>query len=537
MRRQTLLSLITLGAVLLLARPAEVRGDLLVSSSESHAVLAYDDATGAFKKVFASDPGLRGPRGLAFGPDGRLYVASNDHSDPTFPYYSVQRFDRNTGELLDEFVPGGTEGLSGPEGLAFGPDGHLYVASSLSNSVLKFDGTTAELLATLPLPASAPLPTNWPIALAFAADGRLHVSSLAANRVLRHNGAAFDTFVAAGSGGLSGPAGLAFGPDGHLYVASFHTHKVLRYNGTTGAFMGEFVGAGAGTLSGPWGLAFGPDGRLYVASTGNDRVLRYDGVTGAAAGTFATGGGLDVPTFLVFTQKSNFLCYKVRATKGAPRFEPIPDVFLSDQFEDTVVTLTAVNALCNPANKGGEGIPDAAVHLKDYRPVGSKEWESPKHTPRPNLTVRNRFGEIMVDTVRPDGLLVPSATSAAGPVDPLDTFEHPADSQICYSIKLSRGANRFTTISRVAVTDEFNRPRLLDVKKPTRLCNPVDRDFWGILNPDLHLMCYQVSPSSGQAKFTPSAGIHVNNDYGPELLDVTGEDELCVESTLALPAP
>lgn len=511
--------------------------DVLVSSSGTDNVLAYDDSTGAFKKVFASDPGLKQPHGLAFGPDGHLYVASSDESDPSFPYYSVQRFDRTTGELLDEFVAAGDGGLSSPNGLAFGPDGNLYVASSLTNSVLKYSGETGEFLASLPLPALPPLSTTFPIGVTFGPDGRLYVTSLLGNRVLRHNGVAFEAFVAAGSGGLNGPTGLTFGPDGHLYVSSFNSHNVLRYNGSTGAYLSTFISAGSGTLNGPWGLTFGPDGRLYVASAGNSKVLRYDGATGAIVGVFATGGGLSGPAFLVFTKKTNFLCYKVRASKGSPRFQTIPEVFLTDQFEETVVNLTAVNALCNPADAAGEGIPDAAAHLKDYRPVGNKDWESPKHTPRLNLTVRNRFGEIMIDTVRPDGVMVPSATSLAGPVDPLDTFEHAIDSQICYTVKLSRQANRFTTISRVPVLDEFNRPRLLDIRKPTRLCNPADRDFNGIVNPDLHLMCYQVSPSAGQARFVATTGINVNNDYGPDILDTSGEDELCVESTLATPAP
>ena len=62
-------------------------------------------------------------------------------------------------------------------------------------------------------------------------------------------------FVAAGSGGLSGPVGLTFGPDVNLYVTSFASNQVLKYDGRTGAFLSVFVSAG---LNGPYALTFYP---------------------------------------------------------------------------------------------------------------------------------------------------------------------------------------------------------------------------------------------------------------------------------------
>ncbi|MHC4992023.1 MAG: hypothetical protein ACYTGC_13705, partial [Planctomycetota bacterium] len=94
-------------------------------------------------------------------------------------------------------------------GLAFGPDGHLYVASSNSSSILRYDGRTGDFV---------------------------------------------DAFVPAGSGGLGFPVGLAFGPDGNLYVASFSNSRILRYDGTTGAFQGMLTNLAALGLSGPLGL-------------------------------------------------------------------------------------------------------------------------------------------------------------------------------------------------------------------------------------------------------------------------------------------
>jgi DNA-binding beta-propeller fold protein YncE len=93
--------------------------------------------------------------------------------------------------------------------------------------------------------------------LVFGPDGNLYVSSTATNQVLRFNGTtgAFVDVFASG-GGLTGPYGLAFGPDGNLYVSSVYTNQVLRYNGTTGAFVDIF--ASGGGLNFPTFLTFTP---------------------------------------------------------------------------------------------------------------------------------------------------------------------------------------------------------------------------------------------------------------------------------------
>ncbi|HLX06756.1 MAG TPA: hypothetical protein VKY89_02720, partial [Thermoanaerobaculia bacterium] len=54
--------------------------------------------------------------------------------------------DGNTGAFLGVFVAKGSGGLNGAYGLAFGPDGNLYVNSFTSNQVLRYDGNTGAFL-------------------------------------------------------------------------------------------------------------------------------------------------------------------------------------------------------------------------------------------------------------------------------------------------------------------------------------------------------------------------------------------------------
>lgn len=229
-------------------------GDIYVASEESNMVLRFDGATGAAVGRFVwDDPatpkdetgGLKGPGAVLFGPDGRLYVSSFDSS-------AILRYSGNTGEFIDVFVPARAGGLRGPDaGMAFGPDGHLYVPGFYSNSIPRYDGVT---------------------------------------------GAPLGDFVMGGE--LEGPRTLLFRGE-HLYVANEGSDEVLRYHASTGAFVDVFVAAGAGGLDGPAGMTFGPHGVLHVASINNNRVLRFD-----AAGdplpevVDAIGGGIDGPTHL-----------------------------------------------------------------------------------------------------------------------------------------------------------------------------------------------------------------------------------------------
>jgi RHS repeat-associated protein len=252
------------------------------------------------------------PAGIAFGPDGNLYVAGHDSDN-------VVVYDGSTGQLIRAFVSANSGGLDRPPEILFGPDGNadgvpeLFVSSYNTDTVMRYDGATGD---PMPAPgktgavfASAGTTLDGPVGLAFR-DGKLYVASEINSQILRFDattGDFFDIFVSAGSGGLSGAHDLVFGPDDNLYVSSQFNHSVLSYDGATGAFIKAFVPTSSGGVNRPVGLAFGPDGNLYVSSRNGDSVLRYSGTTGTFIDTFVPAGvaGLDGPESLLFGPGNN----------------------------------------------------------------------------------------------------------------------------------------------------------------------------------------------------------------------------------------
>lgn len=252
----------------------------------------------------------------------------------------------------------------------------------------------------------------------------------------------------------------------------------------------------------------------------------------------------------------SFLCYKAKPSKGAEKFSPL-EVSLKDQFENKRFEVKKPLSLCNLA-KGDGGILDPATHLEGYQ-IKEVKGES-KHEQQTGAKVTNRLGTLIVDTIKPDRLLVPTAKSLSGPVPPLDP--EPIDHFKCYKVKVRKGvceddpavacksdsdcatgvcSEGFPKGLTVSVADQFTDPaKLFAVQKPTRLCTPVEKEVEGevtaIQDPDRHLLCYQLKGAKGEPKHAKVLGIHTNNQFGPEQLDTIEEDELCLPSTKTLSA-
>ncbi|MBT8486621.1 MAG: hypothetical protein HKO59_11995 [Phycisphaerales bacterium] len=274
-------------------------GELLVSGYCSNAVHRYDAVTGASLGVLDPAGGIMGPLGLTRDDRGRIYVAS-ELTD------SILRFTPG-GDFLDAFVPAGTGGLTEPAAVTFGPDRsgddtpELYVSSFDGDSILTFDGSSGAFVDVFVTPGLGGL--NGPDAgMSFGPDGHLYVPSFWNSRVLRYDGgdgSFLGVFISTGLGGLQRPRTIVFEPgDTTMLVTSESANRIGRYDASSGALVEVLVTG----ISGPTGLSLDHAGFMSVASIGDDAVYRYDAATGAAIDTpvGAGAGGLSCPTFTLF---------------------------------------------------------------------------------------------------------------------------------------------------------------------------------------------------------------------------------------------
>jgi hypothetical protein len=234
----------------------------------------------------------------------------------------------------------------------------------------------------------------------------------------------------------------------------------------------------------------------------------------------------------------HFTCYKAGATSGSEKFPGIanpPGVSLVDQFGSSTDAVKKPGFLCTPTNKLGED-PTAPTHPEHLTGYPIKNLVKPVFPA--NITVTDQFnpGGILVDAKKQSHLLVPTVKDRVAPPPLPGAFT--VDHFQCYKVATSKGATKFEPVLNVEIEDQFG-PMHVDVKKPTFLCNPVDKNGEDPLAPSHvdHLMCYQVKQVKTEPKFLKVVSVFVNNQFGPETLDVKKPSELCVPALKNPPQP
>ena len=109
-QRIAFLLIALLGAPAAYAQCAE---RVLVSGYFSNNVHVYDGCNGAFERLLDDQNRIRGPQAVKIGPDGRLYVVSEENG-------RILRYDARTLAYIDTFITTGA-GFNAT-GIAFAPD-------------------------------------------------------------------------------------------------------------------------------------------------------------------------------------------------------------------------------------------------------------------------------------------------------------------------------------------------------------------------------------------------------------------------------
>jgi sugar lactone lactonase YvrE len=242
------------------------RGNLYIADTMNHRVRMVDAATGVITTIAgtgqhrwsgdggrASAAALNEPAALAVDDRGNLYIADQSNN-------RVRKVDLNSGLITTvagtgetgytgDGMPAAEAGISGPSGLAIGPEGELYVSDTFSGRIRRVDPATG-LVSTV------------------AGDGGEYRFSGMANE--------FST-------SLSRPYGIALDLAGNILITDSDSHLIRRWDRRkkiitrlAGSGQARFDGDGgdplAGSLNYPFGVLVDGSGNVYIADTFNHRI-------------------------------------------------------------------------------------------------------------------------------------------------------------------------------------------------------------------------------------------------------------------------
>lgn len=220
--------------------------------------------------------------------DDVLYV-----SDPA--NNKVFELDYTSGQSL-RYGGGGFSSMyyNAPTDVAFGPNGRLYIANAGSNTILEAivgvwytkDGGNY-LRAPLIMRTDIGLGLiSSPVGLAFSSVGNMYVSTLGSDSITVFN-SSFSYLGAFAVSGLSNPGGLTFDYDGRLYVVNKGGNNVLQLDALTGQVLKVYGGGEGSPLTDLSDVAVSAYNKLLVAH-GNG-VTEFDIQTGAMLTTYDIG--------------------------------------------------------------------------------------------------------------------------------------------------------------------------------------------------------------------------------------------------------
>ena len=264
-----------------------ISGDRLFVGNERvpYAVRVLDTATdslgGTLDNPAWTTQGMG--RYLTFDPAGHLWVG-DDASGGVFEY------DGNLNFVRAVFIPG----VDGPNGLAFTPDGSLFVVSFRNRSLFKFDVGSLQVIWQMDL---ADLEPNY---VEVGHGGHLFLGGTAGRRLEERDASDGHLICSYMSSDPGAYAGITFRDPDHFFAAN--------YSAPGGPKIEEFDASQCGapplrevmTSGRVAGLAMGRDGFLYAAEIDrSDRVVRLDPVTlnfvaEIAQGNLPRGGNQDL---------------------------------------------------------------------------------------------------------------------------------------------------------------------------------------------------------------------------------------------------
>ncbi|MBN1261750.1 MAG: TIGR03663 family protein [Anaerolineae bacterium] len=211
----------------------DAEGNVYVADTWNHRIQKFNAqgdfllSWGTFGQFMLGDLNGRGafygPRGVAVGRDGRVYVTDTGNK-------RVQVFDAQ-GQYLSEFGGGGRNPgqLNEPVGIAISANGEVFVADSWNQRIQVFNDQGVFLRQWSVPTWSVQNPEDKPY-IAVDSSGSTYIGDAERGRVLVFDGGGGFLGTLGAFQGLDFPVGVAVSAGGQLYVADAHAAQVLGFS-------------------------------------------------------------------------------------------------------------------------------------------------------------------------------------------------------------------------------------------------------------------------------------------------------------------
>jgi len=199
-------------------------GNLYVVDTWNHRVQKWS-TDGSCNANWSSKGDFYAPRGIAIDDQDRIYVSNTS-------MHNILVFSKS-GDLIATWGQDGAgiDQLHDPLGLAFGPDGNLYIADT-GNQRIKVMNNTGQTLSVIPVPEWKEDRFNEAY-LAVGNDGKIYTTAPHSNLIIVYdkNGEIFSRFGESGSGPeqLSHPTGITVDRSGNIYISDSLNNRVVKY--------------------------------------------------------------------------------------------------------------------------------------------------------------------------------------------------------------------------------------------------------------------------------------------------------------------
>lgn len=225
------------------------------------------------------------------------------------------------------------------------------------------------------------------------------------------------------------------------------------------------------------------------------------------------------PTATAAPNIDHYKCYKARTAPGGSGFVQ-QDLTLDDAFESKLTRVIKTDSFCNAVDVNGQGIADPTAHLQCYK---IRDAAGQQSLPARDIVTDDEFGVQSLTVKKARLVCVPATSNGQASALHIDHFK-------CYTAKAANGSPHFTE-QQAALADAFETKQTR-VVAPETVCNAVDVDGGGTINPAAQLHCYGIRDVNGQARFARQ-DVQSANALASESLSIVKPRLVCVPSTRA----